>query len=66
MHLAQLHDRVRRPRPHLLVRFCVEFPEPIELTRDCSYGLFKAADKKLLDADNLTDRLSTVDKIVKE
>ncbi|KAK4453033.1 hypothetical protein QBC34DRAFT_396096 [Podospora aff. communis PSN243] len=30
------------------------------------YGLFKAADKKLLDDDNLTDRLSTVDKIVKE
>jgi nucleolar protein 58 len=41
-------------------------PEPIELTRDCSYGLFKASDKKLLDDDNLTDRLSTVDKIVKE
>lgn len=31
-----------------------------------SYGLFKAADKKLLDSDNLSDRLSTVDKIVKE
>jgi len=30
------------------------------------YGLFKAADKKLLDSDNLADRLSTVDKIVKE
>ncbi|KAK3344340.1 hypothetical protein B0T25DRAFT_616009 [Lasiosphaeria hispida] len=30
------------------------------------YGLFKAADKKLLDDDNITDRLSTVDKIVKE
>lgn len=30
------------------------------------YGLFKAADKKLLDADNLSERLSTVDKIVKE
>ncbi|KAH6851167.1 hypothetical protein B0I37DRAFT_373346 [Chaetomium sp. MPI-CAGE-AT-0009] len=30
------------------------------------YGLFKAADKKLLDSDNLSDRLSTVDKIVKE
>ncbi|KAK3314670.1 hypothetical protein B0H66DRAFT_563337 [Apodospora peruviana] len=30
------------------------------------YGLFKAADKKLLDADNLQERLSTVDKIVKE
>ncbi|KAK3320686.1 hypothetical protein B0T19DRAFT_487168 [Cercophora scortea] len=30
------------------------------------YGLFKAADKKLLDDDNLIDRLSTVDKIVKE
>ncbi|KAK0626356.1 hypothetical protein B0T14DRAFT_534526 [Immersiella caudata] len=30
------------------------------------YGLFKAADKKLLDDGNLTDRLSTVDKIVKE
>jgi nucleolar protein 58 len=30
------------------------------------YGLFKAADKKLLDSDNISDRLSTVDKIVKE
>ncbi|KAK3371840.1 hypothetical protein B0T24DRAFT_721841 [Lasiosphaeria ovina] len=30
------------------------------------YGLFKAADKKLLDDDNITERLSTVDKIVKE
>ncbi|KAM7193371.1 hypothetical protein V8F20_008421 [Naviculisporaceae sp. PSN 640] len=30
------------------------------------YGLFKAADKKLLDSDDLKDRLSTVDKIVKE
>ncbi|KAK4102029.1 Nop domain-containing protein [Parathielavia hyrcaniae] len=30
------------------------------------YGLFKAADKKLLDSDNLSERLSTVDKIVKE
>ncbi|KAK4133153.1 Nop domain-containing protein [Trichocladium antarcticum] len=30
------------------------------------YGLFKAADKKLLDADNVSERLSTVDKIVKE
>ncbi|KAL1842432.1 hypothetical protein VTJ49DRAFT_5280 [Mycothermus thermophilus] len=30
------------------------------------YGLFKAADKKLLESDNLTDRLSTIDKIVKE
>ncbi|KAK0651645.1 hypothetical protein B0T16DRAFT_367855 [Cercophora newfieldiana] len=30
------------------------------------YGLFKAADKKLLDDDNITGRLSTVDKIVKE
>ncbi|KAL2155492.1 hypothetical protein VTH82DRAFT_234 [Thermothelomyces myriococcoides] len=30
------------------------------------YGLFKAADKKLLESDNLSERLSTVDKIVKE
>jgi len=30
------------------------------------YGLFKAADKKLLDDNNLQNRLSTVDKIVKE
>ncbi|KAK4175889.1 putative nucleolar protein NOP58 [Triangularia setosa] len=30
------------------------------------YGLFKASDKKLLEDDNLTDRLSTTDKIVKE
>ncbi|KAK0634816.1 hypothetical protein B0T17DRAFT_611771 [Bombardia bombarda] len=30
------------------------------------YGLFKAADKKLLEADDLNERLSTVDKIVKE
>ncbi|KAK1761095.1 hypothetical protein QBC47DRAFT_369072 [Echria macrotheca] len=30
------------------------------------YGLFKAADKKLLDDENLNDRLSTIDKIVKE
>ncbi|KAK0704787.1 hypothetical protein B0H67DRAFT_603830 [Lasiosphaeris hirsuta] len=30
------------------------------------YGLFKAADKKLLDDDNISNRLSTVDKIVKE
>ncbi|KAK3304080.1 uncharacterized protein B0T15DRAFT_229113 [Chaetomium strumarium] len=30
------------------------------------YGLFKASDKKLLDSDNLSERLSTVDKIVKE
>ncbi|KAK0706939.1 hypothetical protein B0T26DRAFT_728654 [Lasiosphaeria miniovina] len=30
------------------------------------YGLFKAADKKLLDDDSITERLSTVDKIVKE
>ncbi|KAK4213254.1 hypothetical protein QBC37DRAFT_400766 [Rhypophila decipiens] len=30
------------------------------------YGLFKATDKKLLDADNIQERLSTVDKIVKE
>ncbi|KAK3387549.1 hypothetical protein B0H63DRAFT_159642 [Podospora didyma] len=30
------------------------------------YGLFKAADKKLLDDDNLSERLSTVEKISKE
>ncbi|KAK4152879.1 hypothetical protein C8A00DRAFT_34391 [Chaetomidium leptoderma] len=30
------------------------------------YGLFKAADKKLLDSDNLNERLSTVEKIAKE
>ena len=37
-----------------------------KLTSDGSYGLFKAADKKLLDDEKLSDRLSTVDKIVKE
>ena len=36
------------------------------LTRGCSYGLFKAADKKLLDSDNIQERLSTVEKINKE
>lgn len=46
---------------------CVlEIVQPVDLTVFCSYGLFKAADKKLLDADNLSERLSTVDKIVKE
>ncbi|KAK5660905.1 hypothetical protein OQA88_12278 [Cercophora sp. LCS_1] len=30
------------------------------------YGLFKASDKKLLEDEKLQDRLSTVDKIVKE
>jgi hypothetical protein len=38
----------------------------VALIHACSYGLFKATDKKLLSSDNLADRLSTVEKINKE
>jgi hypothetical protein len=34
--------------------------------RACSYGLFKASDKRLLESDNVGERLSTIDKIVQE
>lgn len=36
------------------------------LTSPYSYGLFKAADKKLLSSDNLAERLNSVEKITKE
>jgi nucleolar protein 58 len=31
-----------------------------------SYGLFKAMDKKLLDSEDLSNRLSTAEKIARE
>jgi hypothetical protein len=70
VHFDQLQEQTRESprRTCLCLRLVLDCPtdRPTELTVDCSYGLFKAADKKLLDADNLSERLSTVDKIVKE
>lgn len=61
--LSQLRGSIASARSSLLAVASSKKPQ---LTDPHSYGLFKAADKKLLDDDNLNDRLSTVDKIVKE
>jgi hypothetical protein len=49
-------------------RQCLEsqFHQGFWANIDYSYALFKAADKKLLDSDNVSERLSTLDKIIKE